>query len=218
MRSWYFIPNGKNSDWDKMRSRELQEYLAEVTGRTLSEIDQRCRFLRKNQQVRSGPRGLSALHLNAGEAVLHVLSLASEKLRDAADVAKDLAFCVLVAEQPFPDHDKYAAKILKDHGEVRLPLCIGIGMGSIEGQEFDFISFEFAANGSHAWATVLIEGKLVRLLFVCIFGRTFGPAWKCDEFFESERHSAATSFTFGGSHLREIGRRIAVSEKENDAT
>lgn len=184
-----------------MKSRELQQYLSEVTIRSLSDIDQRCRGLRKNKEIRSGPRGLWAAHIDEIEAAIHVLCLASEKAGDAFEVSKGLSLCRLATEQPFHDTTAFRDAIgAEDDLAVRLVTCITAAMVD---PSLDFVSFELSAYGNHAWVNIRIDERLHRLLFV--YGdKDFSEA----DFYESERRTGFNMFVVGAGILREIGRRL----------
>jgi hypothetical protein len=190
-----------------MKSRELQQYLSEVTIRSVSDIDQRCRGLRKNKKIRSGPRGLWAAHVDEAEAAIHVLCLASERAGDAFEVSKGLSLCWLAAEQPFHDAAVFRKALGADGDEeVRLVVCLAAAMVD---PSLDFVSFELSAHGNHAWANIRIGGRLHRLLFV--YGvNDFTEV----DFYESESRSGANMFVIGGEILREIGRKLAETSEE----
>lgn len=192
-----------------MRSRELQKYLSEVSIRSISDIDQRCRILRKKNEIRSGPRGLSAVHLDEADAALHVLCLASDKPADAHEVAKKLTFCDLADAQPFQDASAFRKMIgVEEHERVNLVVCLAFAM--VE-PSMDFVSFELSAHGAYAWVNIRLENRLQRLLFV------FGTAeFTEDDFYTAESRSADNVFVVGGHILREIGRAIKEASTEGN--
>lgn len=191
-----------------MRSRELQKYLSTVSTRSLSDIDQRCRGLRRSKEIPSGPRGRSAPHLTRAEAAIHILCLVSDKASDAVEVSKALTFCELAKFQPFEKTTDFADAVGAGDNPIELVLCMVLAMAD---PDLDFTSIEFAADGSHAWANIRIDGSLRRLLFV------YGNAEFTEaDFFAAENRSASNVFVIGGDILREIGRSVAEASSEEE--
>jgi hypothetical protein len=136
------------------------------------------------------------------------LCLASDKASDAVEVSKALTFCELAKFQPFEDTTDFAAKVGASDSPIDLVLCMVLAMAL---PDLDFTSFEFAADGSHAWANIRIDGRLRRLLFV--YGR---KEFSEDDFLAAENRSASNVFVVGGDILREIARSIAEASSEEE--
>lgn len=146
-----------------MRSREIQKYLAEMTARPIGEIDQRIRPLRKTMEISTGPRGIRAPHMDIIQTGMHILSLASQRVTDAFDVAKSLAYLQLVPHPDFPDLTR---PFLHHNGDssfiAMLAMAMSDGLASVR---FDFKYIELSETGRFAVVHVN-RGSLKNLRFI----------------------------------------------------
>lgn len=195
-----------------MRSREIQQFLASITGRPISEIDQRCRPLRKSFEITTGPRGSAAPHMDVGEAVYHVLALASRRPGDALEVASRLlSDCHVVAHPVFPDLTAFFKQGKISAGAMVASVMMGSGFSSAG---FDFISFEFAEDGHLAWLNLNRRSlKNLRFLF------STAPEQLDDDirgdferYQELDKRSASSRFVIGAAHLRDLGAKVRLDQ------
>lgn len=141
-----------------MRSRQLQELLARELGRPLGEIDKRCRGLRSDGLIESGPRGLGAPDLSPEDAALHLLSMVSRRATDALDVARKAMYATryiddgwgsIVLDNLFGaslhDQARHSKHVMPTIGEVVARL-----MGGAKLPDDMFMVFEIDEKGEEA--------------------------------------------------------------------
>ncbi|PTE07385.1 hypothetical protein [Mesorhizobium helmanticense] len=208
-----------------MRSRELQQYLASITGRPLSEIDQRCRPLRdisrtsedQRLKISTGPRGQSAPHMEIAEGMFHFLTLVSRRPADALDVAQSLfSNCRLIRH---PDHPGLSEAF---RGEARLLasfMVVAMNKG-YETAGFKIRSFELQEDGQAAWMTFDRRSLTnVRFLFSSSDELQHLSEEDSDRLFRSiDSISAGNRFVIGADHLRSVGKRILLERPLAEAT
>jgi hypothetical protein len=191
-----------------MRSREVQQYLASVTGRPLGEIDQRTRRAREMLKIPSGPRGLNAPHMEVGDALFHILTLPSRRVGDAWDVALKLYDLKMV---PHPEQPCLSEAF---RGEARsFPVWILIAMrDGLESIGFNINSIEMADSGEYA-AVNFHRRSLKNLRFVFTGNETHQSAdGKRREaiYSSAEKLAAGNRFVLGRAHLKMLGDRLAA--------
>lgn len=196
-----------------MRSREMQLYLATITGRPVSEVDQRCRPLRANLKIATG-RGSSAPHMGVPEAVLHILALASRRPADAFEVAmRLLGDCYLVTHPIYPDLTAQFQKRQLTVGAAILSEMMGSGF---QAAGFDFLSFELSEDGHSAWVNFNRRSlKNLRFMFSTVpqfVDREVGGDF--DRYQRIDRLAAGSRFLIGAAHLRELGAKVILDAPE----
>lgn len=198
-----------------MRSREIQQYLATVTGRPLSEIDQRCRRLReslgKASTIATGARGNSAPHQDIASATFHVLAMASRRAPEAFDVALRLwDSCTLIDHPAHPGlTDAFKARGV-DAQRINVFLLFAM-KGGLKSIGFEFNSFEFSDDGHMAWVDLDRRSlKNVRFLFSTSPEEVSRKVRDADGYRRYDREFAGGRFVIGAHHLRTLGDRIAL--------
>lgn len=137
-----------------MKARELHALLANISGSTLGEIDQRTRYLRDHELIATGPRGVGAPDLKPLEAALMLLSLASRRAADAGPVMARAMNLTLVVP---PELSEWPL------GETKaLAPVIAAGLSKAE-PVFDRV--EVLADGSMAWVDFALSDFRRRVLF-----------------------------------------------------
>lgn len=188
-----------------MRSRELQQYLASITGRPLSEIDQRLRPLRgvTSKMIASGPRGLAAPHMDEGEAMLHFFSLVSKKPADSLDVLERIMRCRLVDHPAFPG----LTNVFEGEGR-RLPLFfLSMGRRDLSVSGFDLKSIEIQDDGSIA--AVNFDRRLLKgLRFLFVDGTVNEPE---KAYAAYDMVAAGNRFVIGASHVQTVLAKVALN-------
>ncbi|TGQ01406.1 MULTISPECIES: hypothetical protein [unclassified Mesorhizobium] len=192
-----------------MRSRELQQFLASITGRPLSEIDQRCRPLREALKISSGPRGQSAPHMTIAEGMFHILTLVSRRPADAFLVA-DLLFskCSLVRH---PEHPGLSEAFLGRSRSLATFMVAAMNK-SFETAGFAIKRFELQEDGTAAWMTFdrrcLCD---VRFFFTSSEQLQNLPDDEAERVFRSvDSLASGNRFVIGVDHLKAIGKRILM--------
>lgn len=138
----------------EMKAREFHALLANLTGATLGEIDQRTRYLRDHDLIATGPRGLGAPDLKPIEAALMLLSLVSRRAADAGPImarAMDLTAIVPPDLREWP---------LEDTTALATVLMAGLSRA-----ETMFDRIEIMADGSMAWVDFALSDFRRRVLF-----------------------------------------------------
>ena len=178
-----------------MRSREIQHFLASISGRTSSEIDQRCRPLREALKIPSGPRGLSAPHMDLGSGMLHVLAMAAARPADALAVAIDLMECRLHHSDIVPE----LSSAFEEHNNLAVFFLSAMDTG-YSSLGFDIISFELQDDGKVAWMN--FNRRSLKGLRFCF---SHSPSVNSNDY---ERLSASNRFVIGRRHLEVLGAQI----------
>lgn len=139
-----------------MRSRELQQILANMTGRPIGDVDTRTRVLRALNEVSTGPRGPAAPHMSAVEWAWHLLALASRRVPDADRVVNTLNECSHQIDDKTADLFEVGAGPLRI--AALLAYTIEHGLNWIGNVEID-------EEGRFAWVNVNRGGKVERMFF-----------------------------------------------------
>lgn len=188
-----------------MRSREIQQFLASITKRPLSEIDQRCRILRDEDKIVSGPRGHSAPHMTVDEAGLHVLCMAARRPKDALKVAERLLLKCRITSTVSDDKPEGWEMITAGAMLFGIMTRSGIWTGHAT-------SVELGDDGSFAWLNMHVGDKFGRILFTD------------DEEYAGGRHyadfdarHAGNRFVIGREHLEHIGRCVENDQQNSEA-
>ncbi|RUW81498.1 hypothetical protein [Mesorhizobium sp. M2A.F.Ca.ET.067.02.1.1] len=192
-----------------MRSRELQQFLASITGRPLSEIDQRCRPLREELKIATGPRGQSAPHMTIGEGLFHILSLVSRRPADAFQVAEHLfSNCCLIRS---PDQPGLSEAFRGEGRKLANFMLVAMNRG-YEAAGFKIKSFELQEDGSAAWMTFDRRSlHNVRFFFSSSEHLQKLPNEEAERIFHSvDSNSAGNRFFIGVDHLKSLGKRILI--------
>jgi hypothetical protein len=207
-----------------VRSREIQQFLATITGRPLSEVDQRCRRLResldKASTISTGPRGNSAPHQDIASATFHILAMASRRAPEAFEVALRLwDSCVLIDHPSHPG----LTDAFKERGvdARRISVFLLFAMtGGLKSIGFEFNSFEFSDDGHMAWVDLDRRTlKNVRFLFSTSPEEVSQNLVRDpDEYRRYDREFAGGRFVIGAHHLRTLGDRIALDMPHNVAS
>jgi len=191
-----------------MRSREIQKYLADMTARPIGEIDQRIRPLRKTMEISTGPRGIRAPHMDLVQTGMHILSLASQRVTDAFDVAKSLMDLRLVPHPEFPDLTR---PFLQDNGNSSFIAMLAMAMSDgLASARFEFKYIELSETGSFA-VVHLDRGSLKNLRFIYWPAKHLKivPEDKTSGIYNLLDH---TSFdrrlVISCQHLRSLGERV----------
>ena len=175
-----------------MRSREVQQYLASITGRPIGEIDQRARPIREAMKIPTGPRGLHAPHMKLEDGMLHILTLPSRRVGDAGDVALKLARLNLV---PHPVHPDLSEAFKGGGRQLMFWLIIGMRNG-FQSAGFDFKSFELFETGD--FAVLNFDRRSLRniqFLFSCHEGHWDAEPEDRVEIYDTVLRMAAASFS-----------------------
>lgn len=193
-----------------MRSREVQQFLASITGRSLSEIDQRTRGARAALDIPSGPRGVHAPHMDAGEALIHVLCLASRKGGDAFQVAKNLLQgCALV---PHPDQPGLSEAFRGDARRLSMFMMMAMGEG-LSSVGFHVSHFELSSDGEFAWMRFDRRSlKNLTFLFSASEDHWTASEQRRHEIYRgADQLAAGSRFVIGAAHLRSLGTQISLN-------
>lgn len=195
-----------------MRSREVQQFLASITSRPLSEIDQRTRKMRELAEIPTGPRGLNAPHMDEGNALLHVMSLVSRRPSDAFAVAKNLLQnCRLIEHPVYSDLSSY---FLRECDDGRLAVLMMMAMDhAFYKIGIDIVSFELFDTGE--LAVMNFHRRNLRNLRLVFSTNERHHALSSEEatdiYNDVERTSASNRFVIGSAHLRTLGSQIALA-------
>lgn len=194
-----------------MKSRELQQWLATATGRTLSDVDLRCRQLREALKIPTGPRGIHAAHMDEGETLLHVLCMVSRRAADAYEVANRLLSRVLLVDsREFPDLSDFFRE--NEHDRFALFMVAAMKEG-FRSARFIFRQFEIADDGRTAWLT-FDRGSVRngRLLF-----SEDGSHLSASDLSAFDRQQIGYRFVIGAGQLKLLGEQVRAAFETGDA-
>lgn len=145
-----------------MKSRELQQMLATLSGRTTGDLDQRTRPLRKMARIDTGPRGHLAPHMNNLEAALHVVCLVSTRAADAGDILAKVIELKAVPRSDWVPFEGDLNLIVALAGALSRAL---VPSADRDDDEPIFELCEIQADGSLAWVHYRVDGTLRPVLF-----------------------------------------------------
>lgn len=198
-----------------MRSRELQKYLAEMTGRPIGDIDQRIRPLRKSMEISTGPRGMHAPHMDLVQTAMHILSLASHRVADAFDVAKSLMDLRLV---PHPDLPDLTLPFLQNDDKSSFIFMLTMAMSDgLASARFELKYIELSETGRYA-VVHLDRGSLknIRFIYWPENHLKMVPADKtCGIYNLLDQTSFDRRLVVSCEHLRSLGERVTAEYEDS---
>ena len=188
-----------------MRSREVQTYLSSITGRPLSEIDQRCRTLRGGDKIASGPRGIHAPHMTVVSVMFHICCLISKRPKDAWNVAERVVTeCVVVSN--ISDKPQPESSIHLTAGSFLLSAMVKKPLFNL-----DLVSMEFEETGNFAWANLRRAPNCYDRLLFRVPNSFIGNDVS---HYAIDEESAGNRFVIGKRHLEYLGAQAAKDDPE----